>query len=327
MRELRVGIAGLGEFGELYCTILSRIPYVRITRVCSRTADRAQEIAAGYRVPKISTDYAEFAQAEDTDIICVVTLGRNHRDVVIPALEAGKHVLVEKPIADTVEDAQAMVDTAAKSPGKFMVAHICRFMPPYLQAGEQIRAGRIGRISAIHACRNNHYSTLAPGRKKNPMRETAIHDIDLALWYTGSEVAEAHGYKRYNRSQAEADSCSAVVKLINGTICTFSSSWLMRDAASAGLDASMKVIGTAGEVEIKMPPANYRFIDDHCQSAFNLETSLIPIILKQSALAREIEYFLECVLEDRMPQIITPEEAVKALRAAVNIDERCTEVK
>jgi predicted dehydrogenase len=327
VKELRVGIAGLGEFGELYCTILSQIPYVKITRVCSRTLSRAEEIAVRYNIPGISTDYAAFAQAEDIDIACVVTLGKDHRAAVVPALEAGKHVLVEKPIADSVADAQAMADVAAKSPGKFMTAHICRFMPPYLQAKQQIEAGQIGRISTIQAHRNNHYSTLAPGRKKNPLRETAIHDIDLALWYTGSQVAEAHGYRKYNQSQAEADSCTAIVRLADGTICTFNSSWQMRDAAPAGLDAGMRIIGIEGEIEIKMPPAGYRFIDDHSQVAFNPETSLTPVILKQSALAREIEYFLECVLEDRMPQIITPEEAVKALRAAIHIDEKCVEVR
>ena len=327
MKELRVGIAGLGEFGELYCTILSQIPYVRVTRVCSRTPSRAEEIAAKYRVPEISTDYTEFARSEDIDIACVVTLGRDHRAVVIPALETGKHVLVEKPIADTAEDAQAMAEAAAKSTGKFMVAHICRFMPPYLQAKEQIETGRIGRISTIQAYRNNHYGTLAPGRKKSPMRETAIHDIDLALWYTGSDIAEAHGYKRYNQSQAEADSCTAIVRLVDGTVCTFSSSWLMRDAAPAGLDAAIKIIGTAGEIEIKMPPANYRFIDDQHQDAFNPETSLTPVILKQSALANEIEYFLGCVIQDRAPEIITPAAAVKALQAAILIDESCAEVR
>ena len=327
MNKLRIGVAGLGEFGELYCTILSQIPYVKIVRVCSKTESRAEEIARKYNVPSISTDYQEFARAEDMDIACVVTLGRDHKAVVIPALESGKHVLVEKPIADTPEDARAMADAAAGSFGKFMVAHICRFMPPYLHAKEQIDRGDIGRITSIQSHRNNHYSTLTPGRKKNPMRETAIHDIDLALWYTGSNVETAHGFKKFNQSQEEADNCIATVKLADGTICTFSSSWLMRDASPAGLDAKMKVTGTKGEIEIAMPPANYRFINDDRHACFNPETSLSPIILGQSALCAEIEYFLRCVLAGKQPDIITPAEAISALEAAILIDANCMEVR
>ena len=327
MKTLRVGVAGLGEFGELYCTILSQIPYVKIERVCSKTESRAREIAGKYNVPSVSTDYGEFARAEDIDIACVVTLGRDHRAVVIPALESGKHVLVEKPIADTPEDARAMAEAAVEAAGRFMVAHICRFMPLYLHAKEQIKLGEIGRITSIQAHRNNHYSTLAPGRKKNPMRETAIHDIDIALWYTGSSVEEAHGYKKFNQSQEEADNCTATVRLKDGTICTFSSSWLMRDASPAGLDARMKITGTKGEIEITMPPTNYRFINDNVHACFNPETSLSPVILGQSALSAEIEYFLHCTLTGSEPEIITPNDAVNALEAAILIDASCAEVR
>lgn len=326
MKKLRVGIAGLGGFGELYVTILSQIPYVQITRVCSRTEERAREIAIKYSIPIISTSYENFAFADDIDIACVVTLGKDHAAVVVPALKSGKHVLVEKPFADNLEDAEAMVAAAKGAPGKFMVAHICRFQPPYLHAKEMIDAGKLGRISLIQSYRNNHYTTLTPGRKLNPMRETGIHDIDLALWLTGSSIAECYGYKSFNQSDKEADCCLAIAKLENGTICSFSSSWLGRNAQPTGLDAFMKIIGTEGEIEVRQPADNFRFIDDSEHSHFNLETSLNPVILKQSALSNEIEYFLNCVLENRKPEIITPDEALNTLKAAIQIDNNCKSV-
>jgi predicted dehydrogenase len=92
----------------------------------------------------------------------------------------------------------------------------------------------------------------------------------------------------------------------------------------AGLDAMMKIIGTKGEIEIKMPADNFRFIDDARHSNFNPETSLDPIILRQSALATEIEYFLRCVLEDKEPSMVTPEDALKTLRASIEIDKNCS---
>ena len=327
MKKLRVGIAGLGDFGLLHLTVLSQLPYVEITRVCSRAPARAAEIAARFKVPAVSTDYEAFARADDVDVVSVVTLGQDHRAIVVPALQAGKHVLVEKPLAETVEDARAMADAAKRASGKFMVAHICRFMSQYYRAKELVAQGRLGCLSIIQTHRNNHYATLAPGRKKNPMRETAIHDIDLALWLTGSDVAEAHGFKRYNQSDQEADSCLAVVKLANGTLCSFASSWLGRDAMPAGLDAKMKIIGTKGELEIRMPPPNLVFIDDREHSHFNPETTSSPAMIRQTALGCEIEYFLACVLNNTVPDVITPDEAVKAVDAAIRIDACCEEVR
>lgn len=327
MKKLRIGIAGLGEFGELHTMVFSQLPYVEVARVCSRTESRAREIADKYRVSSFCTDYNELATADDLDVISVVNFGKDHKDVVIPALRTGKHVLVEKPIADDVEDAGLMIAAARESRGKFMVAHICRFMPQYYRAKELIDAGKLGRISLIQTQRNNHYSTLAPGKKKNPMRETAIHDIDLALWMSGGKLESSSGFRKYNNSDKEADSCIATAKLDNGVICSFSSSWLRRDAQPAGVDAKMDIIGTKGELHIKMPPDNLVFIDDNEHSHFNPETSLSPVTIRQTALAGEIEYFLRCVMHDEAPDVITPEEALESLKTTIKIDESCTEVR
>ena len=325
MKKLKVGIAGLGEFGELHAMVFSQLPYVELSMVCSRTESRASEIAMKYKVKSFCTDYEELANS-DLDVISVVNFGKDHKSAAIPALRSGKHVLVEKPIADSLDDAEAMVLEAKRSKGKFMVAHICRFMSQYQRAKELIDSGKLGNISMIQTVRNNHFSTLAPGRKKNPMRETAIHDIDLALWLSGSRFESASGFKKYNNSDKEADSCLALVKLQNGVMCSFASSWLRRDAQPAGVDARMDIVGTKGELHIKMPPDNLVFIDDNEHSFFNPETTLNPVTIRQTALACEIEYFLKCVMLDETPSVITPEEALESLKTTIRIDESCKEI-
>lgn len=327
MKRLRVGLVGLGEFGELYAKILAQLPYIELAMVCSRTESRAKEIAAKYGASSFKANPQAVAKAKDLDVLCVTNCGKDHRQIVVPALEAGMNVLVEKPIADSVEDALAMVEAARRAKGFLMVAHICRFMPQYRRAKDLISAGRLGRIALIQAFRNNHRSTLAPGKKKNPMRETAIHDIDLALWFAGGKVESAQGYRKYNNSRIEADSCLAIAKLDNGVVCSFSSSWLGRDAQPAGLDARMDVIGSLGELHIKMPPDNLTFIDDCEHSFFNPETSSGPESIRQTSLAAEIEYFLKCVLTGAKPSLITPEEALASLQATIKIDESCEEIK
>jgi predicted dehydrogenase len=155
------------------------------------------------------------------------------------------------------------------------------------------------------------------------MRETAIHDIDLALWFTGSHVLSAHGYKRHAQGQAEADSCLAVARLECGTICSFASSWLGRDASPAGVDARMKIIGTKGEIEIALPSRSYTAIDDSAHRFTEPAIGADPLVLMQSPLRAEIECFLQRVRGNAQAPIVTAQEALQALRTAVLLDESC----
>lgn len=323
MEKLRVGIAGLGNFGELHLLAFAQLPYVRITRLCSRSETRARELAQRFQVPHISTDRQEFAQSDDVDLVSVVTASSDHAAVAIPALEAGKHVLIEKPMAASLEDAEAIVAAAQKAYGKCMVAHICRFQAPFYHAKRLIDAGELGEIALIQSWRNNHYSLVKPGRFQNPLRETAIHDIDLALWYTGSEIAEVSGFKSFHHTRELADTGCALVRLRNGTICTFASSWLRRDAQPSDLDARLKIVGTRGEIEINQPPRNFTQFDDHAFHFVNPEVVRDPVIMQQTGLMAEIAYFCRCVLEDQAPTMVTPEDALRTLRAAAQIDAAC----
>jgi UDP-N-acetylglucosamine 3-dehydrogenase len=329
MEKLRVGIAGLGYFGELHTIAFTSLPYVQVTRVCSKTELRAKEIASRFNIPSISTDYESFAKSDDVDIISVVTSGTDHHKVAIPALIHGKHVFLEKPIADTLEHAEAIVEASKRTSSKFMVGHICRFQPQYIHAKEIIDKSEIGQICTIQAYRNNHYTTFKPERKSNPLLGTSIHDIDLALWMTGSKVESSHGYKICSRSDNvnEYDSFTAIVRLENKTICTFSSSWLGRDSMPAGVDAMMKIIGTKAEINIYQPGHNYNLINDNSNSYFNIESSHNPIILKQSALMSEIEYFLNCVIENKDPKVVSPEDALNVMKAVEKIGKSCEVIR
>ena len=327
MNEVRVGIAGLGSFGELHAAALSSLPYVTLAKVCSRTAARAKEIFERYGAETFCTDYEELACSHDVDAVIVANRGGDHLKVVLPALEAGKHVLVEKPMADTLEDAQAMVSAAESASGAFMVGHICRFQACYLEAKRQVDAGAIGRVVSISARRNVLAAILSPGNLGNPVMEAAIHDIDLAMWIAGADVVESQGYCQHNLSDEVADSYFAQARLANGVICVFESVWLGREGQPADLDAQMKIIGTGGEIEIHQPPRNFILRDGRKSRFLNPEISHDPMLLGQTGLMAEIVYFLKCVMTGTAPKHVTAQDGLRALRAALKISSACRAVK
>jgi len=154
MKSVNYGVIGLGFFGEKHCEALATLPQVNIYALCTRTESRLAELGEKFGADKTFTDYNEMLADPDLDAVSVVTMYDQHKEPAIAALEAGKHVLLEKPMASTLEDCQAIVQAAKAASGFFMVGHICRFNPRYAAAKEAIAEGRIGKIVSMYARRN-----------------------------------------------------------------------------------------------------------------------------------------------------------------------------
>ncbi|MHC4404525.1 MAG: Gfo/Idh/MocA family protein, partial [Planctomycetota bacterium] len=151
---VRWGVIGLGWFGEVHADALADMPGIELAALCTRRPDRLAEIAGRHDVGARYTDYRRLLDDPSVDAVTITTHVDDHRDVAIDALASGKHVLLEKPMAPTVEDCDRIVEAARKARGSFMVGHICRFDPRVALAKQAIDEGRIGKIISMHARRN-----------------------------------------------------------------------------------------------------------------------------------------------------------------------------
>ncbi|MEM4373466.1 MAG: Gfo/Idh/MocA family oxidoreductase, partial [Nitrososphaerota archaeon] len=179
MNSVRFGVVGLGWFGEKHLHVLSQLPNVSVKAVCSRTRQRAEELARAYGVPRVYTDWEKIAADPELDAVSVVTHVTDHHKPVVAAAEHGKHVLVEKPIASTLREADEMISAAKRGGVHFMVGHILRFENRYVLAKMAIKEGRIGRVLSIYARRNIPGVFARPHlRYGTPISLDAIHDTD-----------------------------------------------------------------------------------------------------------------------------------------------------
>ena len=193
MDKTRIAVIGLGWFGEIHCDAIAAIPSFELAALCTRTESRLADLGEKYGVSQLYTDYHELLQNPAIDAVSIVTMWDQHTAPTLAALDAGKHVFLEKPMAHTVADCKLICDAAVKAPGHLMVGHICRFNPRYASAKQEIAVGAIGKVLSLSS-RRNIPAAWTPEilNKIGPIVGDAIHDTDLMLWFTGARVVSAY---------------------------------------------------------------------------------------------------------------------------------------
>jgi predicted dehydrogenase len=127
MDKIRCGVIGLGWFGEHHVDALQQLPMAEVTAVCTRRSERVKEMADKYQVPKSYTNYQDLLADPEIDMVTVVTHVSDHVQPTVDALQAGKHVFLEKPMANSVEECDQIIAVVEQTDKCFMVGHICRF--------------------------------------------------------------------------------------------------------------------------------------------------------------------------------------------------------
>lgn len=321
METIKYGIIGLGFFGEKHAEVLSDMPGVELAAVCTRRPDRVKEVAERFKVPKTYTDYKDLLADEDIDAVTVVTHVDDHRAITVEALASGKHVFLEKPMAENVESCDAIVQAAEKAKGKFTVGHICRFDPRVSQAKDAVDQGRIGKIFSMHASRNLPGHIVAGGvlDKISALTGDGIHDTDIMLWLTGTKVKTVYAQTGNMAGFKNDDIGWAMYRFEGGAIGVIETVWALPEKTPFTIDARMEIIGTEGAIYIDAGNTGLTIHDSNGVS--KPDTMYWPGQHGRSigALRTELDYFTKCLREDRTPDVVTPEssrEAVAVMCAA-----------
>src|ERR1051326_4665275 len=150
--ELGRAVVGAGIFGQTHIRVYQSIPRVKVVAVCDINLDQARKTTAQFRIPIATSRIEEILANPEVRGVSVVTPEAHHREAVIQALEAGRHVLCEKPLATNLDDARAMCDAAKRTGRILMPAHVVRFVPKIVRAWKELV--KIGAVVSIHARRN-----------------------------------------------------------------------------------------------------------------------------------------------------------------------------
>ncbi|MCK4629303.1 MAG: Gfo/Idh/MocA family oxidoreductase [Sedimentisphaerales bacterium] len=314
MDKVRVGVIGLGFFGEKHAEVLSDMQGVELAAVCTRRPHRLKEIADKFGVDRTYTDYKELLSDDQVDVVNVVTHYKDHYQITVDALKAGKHVFLEKPMAGTVSECEDIVAAAKSAEGFFMVGHICRFDPRITAAKEAIDNGSIGKIVYMHATRNLSSTIGAQVLNSiSALMGDGIHDTDLMLWFSGSKIKTVYANEVRLGNYKYADIGSAVYRFDSGAIGVIESVWALPENTPFQIDARFEIIGTEGAVYINCGEAGITINDK--TGIRKPDTAYWPYLHGRSigALRSELSYFTDCIRAGKAPDVISPEESKLAV--------------
>lgn len=324
-----MGVIGVGAFGESHVIAYRSLPYVEVVAVCDTNAARAQEIAARYGIAKWYTDYYRLLNEMPLDAVSVCTPEDAHLEPTLAAVSAGKHVLVEKPLATRLDDAERMINTARAVGVFLMPGFILRFETRYAWVKDRIAAGELGDIVSITARRNRPKWLAKTYLRTHGILEASIHDLDILLWYTNDRVKRVRAVQRHSSRDvlpgrpyyANPDAMWALLEFEKGAVAYVENLWLNPDQGGITLNDAMQVTGTRGI-------ANIDFVNPGL--ALWLETGYrVPDISYEprvrgemfGALKEELAYFTRCVLEKRTPEVVSLDDAWHGLQVALAIIE------
>ena len=218
MNALNLGVAGVGVMGRNHARVANDMREFDLTAVFDPDGVTADGVAAAYEASAY-TDLDAFA-ASGIDAAVVATPNRFHADTAVALLESGIHVLVEKPIAPTVEESQRIIDAAHANNRVLMVGHVERFNPAVDTVkraidGDEIISIQITRVGPF------------PPRmgEVGVVIDLAVHDIDIIRHLTGSEMAEVQSLLGHTHASRE-DSALLQFRMDNGTIAHITTNWV-----------------------------------------------------------------------------------------------------
>ena len=177
--RLRVGVIGLGYWGPNYARVLSELPAADLVAACDLSEDAISPLAARYPAARMGRDPRTILEADDVDAVVVATPTSTHYALTRAALDAGKHVLCEKPLASTVAQCDELIAAAKRARRVLFVGHTFIFNPAVRQMRELVAAGELGRVLYCHTVR----TALGPIRQDvNALWDLAPHDLSILFY-------------------------------------------------------------------------------------------------------------------------------------------------
>jgi predicted dehydrogenase len=325
LKRIKVGVIGCGYIAEeAHLPNLLSCPEAELTAIADVRHERLLTIGKKFCVKKLYTDYHDMLKNNliDAVVVCVPTF--LHHKVVVDALEAGKHVFCEKPMATTLDEADEMILAARKNNVKLMIGHNFRFLPNHRIAKEWVHKGKIGKVFYVRAQFASPGPYGAPGitssfyfdpsKGGGVLFDAGYHLIDLLLWMFGDITEVRACINTYKKEINRADDVASVsIKFKNGIIGELFASWVSIQNWHIMTDYNtLQILGSQGRIDSELFGPYLHYFNEKslvCKlkgmikiTPFELDPR-IPFIAKNYSWKKEIESFIDCIIRDKEPPI------------------------
>ena len=318
-KTINVCLIGAGRAGMIHArNFKAKVPGACITAVADPSEQACLAACEELEIDKYYLSYQDALKQDDIDAVVVVSPTKFHRDIVVSAADAGKHILCEKPMAMTVDECDEMINAAKSNSVKLQIGFMRRFDESFQKAKEAIESGAIGEIVHIRSL------TRGPSKPREwmydikisngPLAEVNSHDIDCVRWLAESDIdslyAIAGNYRNKEIAAQYPDFYDNVVMsgtLKNGIQFTIEGA----QYAKYGYDARVEVLGTKGVIFIGRTDAYHLKIVSEEQGTSTPFITSWTTLFKDAYLEEDIQ-FIQAIHDDTTPKV-TGEDGKKAV--------------
>ncbi|MEM1517884.1 MAG: Gfo/Idh/MocA family oxidoreductase [Nitrososphaerota archaeon] len=307
--KLGVAVIGYGFMGTTHISAWRYIDDCEVKAVVGRNLEKAKEVAKKFGIEAYK-DAEEVLRRKDIDIVDVCTPTHTHANYSITSMNAGKHVFLEKPIALSLKDADAIIETAKKNKVKLMVGHVLRFFPEYMKAKELIDQGMIGEPVIARTFRGGPIPEWSPWfldktQSGGVAIDLAIHDVDYLMWVFNKRVERVYAIiNRLVHKDISAEDFALInLRFEDGGTALVEANWALPKMHPFTM--KFEVDGTKGMITLdNQSPVPVKLITNESISGFSPETlpwrpAVHPFPV--DPFYRELKHFVECIKEDRTP--------------------------
>lgn len=313
MKKLKVGIIGTGALAEFHFNAYKNNPFVEVTTLCDVNMARARQKAEIFGINEVYDDYNEMLKSQNLDAVSIITWNNTHAPIAIAALEAGKHVLCEKPPALNAEEALKMKQVAERNNKLLMYGFVKRFANNTQVLKSFIDSKELGDIYYIKTgylrrCGNpGGWFANKEISGGGPLIDLGVHIIDLSMFLMGKpkpvsvfgntsyEVgnrANIRGVTSYKSADFNSqqntveDFANALIKFDNGASLYVETSWTMHIKSNV---TYMDVFGSKGGAKLEPQLEIYSEKNDYM-------IDIQPVLSSHDAFSAEIDHFVDCVI-------------------------------
>jgi len=302
---VRIGLVGYGYWGPNLVRNFHEIPTAEITALCDLREDRLKPLARKFPSAKLTTHHEELIRDKSIDALIIATPISTHYEIARQALTAGKHVMIEKPLAQNVRQAMILTQLARRHNRILMVGHTFEYNPAVLKVAEILKAGEVGKLFYIDSVRVNLGLHQSDGL--NVIWDLAPHDLSIILHWVGEVPKKVSASGRaFVRSGVE-DVAFLHLEFPGGVLAHIHLSWLaptkIRRMTVVG-DKKMVVyddLESAEKIKVADRGVHWDPANPQLKVGYRMGDIVSPRVEVKEPLSEECNHFIQCILQNTRP--------------------------
>lgn len=312
----RVAIIGAGHMGKVHGAAYAQMKNAEPVAFLDNRPDAVEEMAKSFGAQSF-TDFDEMMKSTSPDVIDVCVPTPWHKEFVLKAATAGKHIVTEKPMALSLADCREMIQAADKAGVTFMVAHVLRFFPEFVSAKAQIDAGAVGKPAVVRTTRGGGFPSASRdwyadfNQSGGVVLDLIIHDFDWLRWTFG-EVDHVFAKGLVEKGIPRLDYALVTLRMKSGVIAHIEGTW----ANPGGFQVKFEVAGDKGMLDFQSREAVPLVVASKKSEGQGAGVAIPESPTAQNPYHLELQHFIDCVQGGTKPSI-TPEDGMRAVEISL----------